>query len=101
MAVDDPSEINFLIPRWTLLWQSIFVVAGRRRLVAQPGGLTLSFVLRLVSMLRYEQCQTVRRHLWSINVYFLVVLCIHLCALIGVFMSVIFAQTIVSAWSLT
>jgi len=56
MAVDDPSEINFLIPRWTLLWQSIFVVAGRGRLVAQPGGLTLSFVLRLVSMLRYEQC---------------------------------------------
>jgi len=53
MAVDDiklKSEISFSIPHGTLSWQPIFVVlskelfgvVGRRRLVAQSGGLTLA-----------------------------------------------------------
>ena len=53
MAVDDiklKSEISFSIPHGTLSWQPIFVVlskellgvVGRKRLVAQSGGLTLA-----------------------------------------------------------
>jgi len=52
MAVDDiklKSEISFSIPHGTLSWQPIFVVlskeldvVGRRRIVAQSGGLTLA-----------------------------------------------------------
>jgi len=52
MAVDDQCEISFSIPQGTLPWKPIFVVvlgvAVRRRLVAQPGGLTLGFALHLV-----------------------------------------------------
>jgi len=52
--MEDQFEISFSIPRGTLLWQPNFVgftcmgVDGSRRLVAQPGGLTLGFALRLV-----------------------------------------------------
>ena len=53
MAVDERSEVSFSIRQGTLPWQSIIWfyrmgVAGRRRLVAQPGGLTLGFVLHPV-----------------------------------------------------
>ena len=73
MAVDDQYEISFSIPLRTLPWQPIFVgfihrtgfrwhsadgvsaygkkcnwFAGRRQLVAQPGGLTLGFAPHLV-----------------------------------------------------
>jgi len=53
MAVDERSEVSFSIRQGTLPWQSIICfyrmgVAGRRRLVAQPGGLTLGFVLHPV-----------------------------------------------------
>ena len=51
-AVDDQSEISFSIPQGTLPWQSIFGFSAwmllDRRLVAQPGGLTLGFAQHLV-----------------------------------------------------
>jgi len=58
MAMDNQSEIGFLILQGTLPWQvgkPIFVVA-ERRLVAQPGGLTLGFALHLVvsALVRYQ-----------------------------------------------
>ena len=66
MAVDDQPEISFSVPQRTLPWKTIFVgfihrkytvflwfypqnwFAGCRRLVAQPGGLTLGFTPHLV-----------------------------------------------------
>jgi len=53
MAVDNQPEISFLIPQGTLARQPISVVficrtvAGRTRLVAQPGGPMLGFALHL------------------------------------------------------
>jgi len=45
---DDQSEIAYSIHQGTIM-ATIFVVAGRRRLVAQPGVLTLGFALQLCS----------------------------------------------------
>jgi len=47
MAVDERCEISFSIPH--ILLVLVRGVVGRERLVAQPGGLTLGFVLHLVS----------------------------------------------------
>jgi len=49
MAVHDQSEMGFSIPQGTWPWQPIFVGFYRKRPVAQPGGLSLGFSLRLVS----------------------------------------------------
>jgi len=51
MAVDDQSEITFSISQGILPWQPFFV-AGRKRLVAQPAGLTLGFAMHLASFSR-------------------------------------------------
>jgi len=51
VAVDDQSEISFSIPEGALPWQPIFVGFERRRLVAQPGGLTSGFALHVVDLL--------------------------------------------------
>ena len=48
MAVDNPCQISFSIPRGSFPWQPIFVGFNHRRLVAQPGGLMLGFALHLV-----------------------------------------------------
>jgi len=50
MGVDDQPEICSSIHQRTLPWQPIFVGFGRRRLVAQPGGLTLGFALYIVCL---------------------------------------------------
>ena len=44
IAVDDQSEISFFDPSFV----TCMGVAVHRRLVVQPGGLTLGFVLHLV-----------------------------------------------------
>ena len=50
MAVDDQPELSSSIPQGALPWQPIFVGFDHRRLVAQPGGLTLGFAMHLVQV---------------------------------------------------
>ena len=64
------SEIRFSTPQGTLPRQPIqfglilstelMSVAGRSRLVAQPGGLTFGFVLHLVQTASAAHCECVR-----------------------------------------
>jgi len=54
MAVDDQPKISFSAAQRTLLWQPIFVDFMIHKLilvtpVAQPGGLTLGFVVHQVT----------------------------------------------------
>jgi len=55
MAVDDQSEVSFSVPQGTLPWQPTFVGFDRRRRLAQLGGLTFGFAVRLV--LFCEDCR--------------------------------------------
>jgi len=77
MAVDDQSVVSFSIPQGTLPWQPIFVAfihGWRWELVAQPGGLTLSFTLQLRvsshAVNEYIVCIGIVVRLWVIWIMF-------------------------------